>query len=144
MIRFIALGLLSFCLVLSINNQAHAQSYQINNGFAGINPNTDGYQGGQSRNGYPGPRTDPRLGYCLENDCFAGQGPCAPMAAIYGGGCGGCGGNGGSTRIRITIYPGGAGVPPIVQSNCPYCSVRVNPGVYTSASTGRPALRTPG
>jgi hypothetical protein len=156
MTRFIALGFLSSCLFLAFNNQAHAQVYQINNGFAGIYPDA-GY-------GYDGQRTDPRLGYCLKNDCFAGQGPYAHTATIGGGyggcghggyryghggygygGCGhcGCGGHHSSIRIRITIYPGGAGVPPVVQTDCPYCNVRVNPGVYTTASSGRTAARLP-
>ena len=65
------------------------------NGFSG---GAGGYYGGC------GTGVDPRIGYCLENDCF-----CGGNAGCFGGyrngcgaQCGGCGNTGGM-KIRITI-----------------------------------------
>ncbi len=134
MMRSSVLCLVSLCFVLVESDLLRAQYNPPNNGFIGNNP---GY--GQ---GYQGPRTDPRLGYCLNNDCFAGQGPHAHMRVFYGGGygdcceCGGYGGGeygGSSTMIRITIYPSSTGTPPVVQQGCPYCGNSPGPNNFVPA-----------
>lgn len=89
----------SICLVLGADSMVQAQNYAPNNAPAGCSSGCgygNGYGNGYGYTyGYSGERTDPRLGYCLNNDCFAGQGPDAHLNVIRGGGMYGGGYGGG-------------------------------------------------
>jgi hypothetical protein len=129
---------LAACLAAFVASEANAQW-----GYSG----GGGYYGGGCGDNV----TDPRLGYCLKNDCFCGGGGGFGGGGGCGGGCGyggggGCGGGGGygggcgecgtqQVRLRIRIRQGAA---PVVQSvtpvggcNCGCCgnSPQMAPGV---------------
>ena len=91
---------LAICFLAVVVSDANAQ-YGHYNGYGGGGYGSGGYGGG-----YYGNQTDPRMGYCLKNDCAGGGG--------YGGGCGGSG------YVYIKITTGGpAGTAPTVQSYYP-------------------------
>ncbi len=111
------------CFQLSSNN-LHAQ-YGYRAGIGG-GPGygyggSPGYGGGYGNDCGCGNYTDPRLGYCLKNDCFCGG----------GGGGGGCGGGcGGGSRIIVNVRVNGQLVEPNVQMVYPPCgcgNYRANP-----------------
>ncbi|MDG2014089.1 MAG: hypothetical protein P8J33_11315 [Pirellulaceae bacterium] len=89
-------------------SESQAQMFGGFGGYSGGN----GFSGGAgSYYGGCGSAADPRLGYCLENDCYcSGNAGCSGgyrnggggCSGGYGNGCGGCGNNGGM-RVRITV-----------------------------------------
>lgn len=100
------------CLVAMSSDSASAQFY---------NPYNSGYNSGGGCNtcGGGGNYTDPRLGYCLTNDCIGQQG--CNQCGGGGGGCatGGCGGGCGSSAIIVRVRVNGQSTTPSVQTYYP-------------------------
>lgn len=101
-------------IAVSVSSEAQSQMYGFGTfgGVNGYNGNHINYYGGC------GVAPDPRLGYCLENDCFCGgNNGCFGGSGGYGygngygNGCGGCGNgcnNSRGTVIRVTTRRGNA------------------------------------
>jgi len=102
-------------IAMTASSETEAQMYGFGTfgGVNGYNGNHINYYGGC------GVAADPRLGYCLENDCFcSGNNGCFGGYSGNGNGCGGCGngyggcGNGCNNSrgmvIRITTRRGDA------------------------------------
>ncbi len=125
-----SLSAVALLAVLCFSPTVHAQFANNNYGGMQYNPN------------------DPRVGYCLKNDCFAGQGPyahlqCLPLTSSYSldswfGGSGGSGYGGGygygGGGDCCGGYTGGYGQP----SGC------TGPGCGTPVlAKGKPAGKKP-
>ncbi len=114
--------LLSFLLVDPIS----AQNWNSNTGYAGTGWN---YYGSCNT------PADPRLGYCLTNDCFCNQGSGGPA------GCGPAGS--GSPMVIVRVRINGEGEPTVITippANCQGCYGQTNPSAtYQRYVTNRPS-----
>jgi hypothetical protein len=99
---------------------------------------------GYGNNACQGNYTDPRLGYCLKNDCYGCGGGYA--GGGYGGGCGGgyagggCGGGcGGAPAVIVRVKINGGSVTPSVNTFYPQAPAYGCPGGCYSGQTNSAA-----
>ncbi len=81
---------------------------------------------------------DPRLGYCLKNDCYC-QAACAARRAGYGGyGAGACGACNGGGGYDYPAVPGAGAPAPVPQAAPQYQGTQGNcPNCVSKSSTSR-------